>query len=119
MYELYCTDTNLLPINQDKPQCKTQWKRNLKNERAKREQAAEDLSAERPTAMKATAPIDFAPDDDEDSDLPPEPPRYRRQPIIHGREIHEPPRLAHAEHKSPFRRPKRGERGPYPWEREL
>ena len=101
MHELYCSDDDV--DRSATPQCRQNWATHLRNARAAaaaRAEADEDEVApdEKPAPTKTRRRRD-------DDDRPPEPPRYRRHRIHKGKELREPPGLAHANHKSPFRSP--------------
>ena len=99
MHELYCSDDDV--DRSATPQCRQNWAAHLRNARAAaaaRAEADEDVAPEEPAPTKTRRRRD-------DDDRPPEPPRYRRHRIHKGKELREPPGLAHANHKSPFRSP--------------
>ena len=102
MHELYCSDDDV--DRSSTPQCRQNWAAHLRNARAAAAARAEaeddedEVSPEKPAPTKTRRRRD-------DDDRPPEPPRYRRHRIHKGKELREPPGLAHANHKSPFRSP--------------
>ena len=100
MHELYCGDDDV--DRSATPQCRQNWASHLRNARAAAAARAEADEDEVPPEEPAPTKTRRRRDDD---DRPPEPPRYRRHRIHKGKELREPPGLAHANHKSPFRSP--------------
>ena len=102
MHELYCGEEEV--DRSHTPQCKQNWVANQRNARAAaaaREEEDEEIAPEEPAPTKRRRR--------DDDHLPPEPPRYRRHLIRKGKELREPPGLAHAHHTSPFRSREEGE----------
>ena len=102
MHELYCSDDDV--DRSSTPQCRQNWAAHLRNARAAAAARAEAEDDEDEVAPEKPAPTKTRRRRDDD-DRPPEPPRYRRHRIHKGKELREPPGLAHANHKSPFRSP--------------